>query len=75
MVLMEHSATLLTCIDLRKVRNAHENRTSEMLVLVPYVESSSKHTRGPGADPGFLEREFICKKGWGFALLILSHFS
>ena len=27
------------------------------------------------ADPGFLEREFICIKVWGFALLILSHFS
>ena len=28
-----------------------------------------------GADPGFLERGFMCIKGWGFALLILSHFS
>ena len=28
-----------------------------------------------GADPGFLERGFICIKGWGFVLLILSHFS
>ena len=28
-----------------------------------------------GADPGFLEREFVCIKVWGFALLILSHFS
>ena len=28
-----------------------------------------------GADPGFLERGFICIKVWGFALLILSHFS
>ena len=28
-----------------------------------------------GADPGFLERWFICIKVWGFALLILSHFS
>ena len=28
-----------------------------------------------GADPGFLERGFICIKGWGFALLIISHFS
>ena len=28
-----------------------------------------------GADPRFLERGFICIKGWGFALLILSHFS
>ena len=24
-----------------------------------------------GADPGFLEREFICLKVWGFALLLL----
>ena len=28
-----------------------------------------------GADPGFLERGFICIKVWGFALLILSNFS
>ena len=31
-----------------------------------------------GADPGFLERGFIYIKvcvGWGFALLILSHFA
>ena len=28
-----------------------------------------------GADPGFLERGFMCIKGWGFALLILSRFS
>ena len=27
------------------------------------------------ADPGFLERGLICIKVWGFALLILSHFS
>ena len=27
------------------------------------------------ADLEFLERGFICIKGWGFALLILSHFS
>ena len=26
-------------------------------------------------DPGFPERGFICIKVWGFALLILSHFS
>ena len=29
----------------------------------------------PGAEPGFLERGFICINLWGFALLILSHFS
>ena len=29
----------------------------------------------PGADPGFLERGFVRIKVWGFALLILSHFS
>ena len=28
-----------------------------------------------GADPGFLERGFIYIKVWGFAFLILSHFS
>ena len=27
-----------------------------------------------GADPGFLERGFICIKVWGLTLLILSHF-
>ena len=30
---------------------------------------------GSGVDPGFLESGFICIKVWGFALLILSHFS
>ena len=30
---------------------------------------------GTGADPGFLERGFICIKVWGLALLIFSHFS
>ena len=28
-----------------------------------------------GANPGFQERGFECIKVWGFALLILSHFS
>ena len=28
-----------------------------------------------GADSEFKERGFICIKGWGFALLILSPFS
>ena len=28
----------------------------------------------PGADPGFLERGFMCIKVLGLALLILSHF-
>ena len=28
-----------------------------------------------GADPGFLDRGFVCIKVWGLALLILSHFS
>ena len=27
-----------------------------------------------GADPGFLERGFICMKVWGFTLLIIFHF-
>ena len=31
--------------------------------------------RHPWAEPGFLERGFICIKVWGFALLNLSHFS
>ena len=30
--------------------------------------------QAPGADPGFLERGFICVMVWGFALLILSYF-
>ena len=30
-------------------------------------------TNVPGADPGFLERRFICMNVWG-SLLILSHF-
>ena len=28
-----------------------------------------------GVDRGFLERGFICIRGWGFALMISSHFS
>ena len=28
-----------------------------------------------GADPGYLERGCTCIKVWGFAMLILSHFS
>ena len=31
--------------------------------------------QAPEADPGFLERVFICVMVWGFALLILSYFS
>ena len=31
--------------------------------------------RKSGADNGFLKRGFICIKGWGFALLILSSFA
>ena len=27
-----------------------------------------------GADPGFLERVFLCIRVWGLVLLILSHF-
>ena len=29
----------------------------------------------PGAEPGFLERGFICIKVWGLPLLILSNFT
>ena len=35
----------------------------------------SVHLTTPGADPGFLERGYICMKVWGFALLIFAHFS
>ena len=28
-----------------------------------------------GVDRGFLERGFICIRGWRFALMISSHFS
>ena len=37
------------------------------LTMLPNVYGSMS-----GEDLGFLEREFICIKGWGFALLILS---
>ena len=33
------------------------------------------HINNTGADPGFLERGFVCIMGWGFALLIVSIFS
>ena len=36
---------------------------------------SGRFPLSPGADPGFLERGFICIKVWGFTLLILSHFA
>ena len=39
------------------------------------IPLSSVYWTGAGADPGFLERRFICIKGLGFALLILFHFS
>ena len=32
------------------------------------------YPQNTGADPGFLERGFICIKVWGFPLLILSNF-
>ena len=38
-------------------------------------EAASYSWSSRGADPGFLEMGFKCIKGWGFALLILSHFS
>ena len=40
--------------------------------LANYIGYACKVT---GVNPEFLERGFICIKGWGFALLILSHFS
>ena len=35
----------------------------------------SLHEASLGTDQRFLEGVFICIKGWGYALLILSHFS
>ena len=38
-----------------------------------YMKKYQHHTAG--ADPGFLEKGVHMYKVWGFALLILSHFS
>ena len=38
---------------------------------VPYTHLRHKS----GANPGLLERGFICLKVWGLALLILTHIS
>ena len=51
----------------RKCRNLPFTRNFVILGGLPYSLMS-------GAGPGFLEREFICIKVWGFALLNLSHF-
>ena len=51
------------CVDLK---NAPYRKI--MLLLDDKIDISR-------ADPGFLERGFIFIKVWGFALLILSHFS
>ena len=51
----------------------------EILVLITYSQmpliTSMLTYSLAGADPGFLEKEFMCIKVWGFTLLILSHFS
>ena len=39
---------------------------------MPQPQTTDQSTTG--ADPGFLERGFICINVWGFALLSLSHF-
>ena len=41
----------------------------QMLVFLCICSSASR------ADPGFLERGFICIKLWGIAFLILSYFT
>ena len=46
------------------------NASSTILIIKMFILDSR-----PGADPGFIERGFMFIKGWGFALLILSHFS
>ena len=44
------------------------------LHLPPILQKVIGKLCRPGADPAFLEREFICMKVWVFALLILSYF-
>ena len=44
-------------------------------MLAPKNRLSCHEAQILGADPGFLEKGFICIKVWGFALLILSLFS
>ena len=58
------------------------------MTFLSFVKSYLKHDKFPdsalpnnhykpytSADPGFLEKAFICINVWGFALLILSYFS
>ena len=47
---------------------------SDCITVKPLFEPSHA-ILVPGADPGFLERGFVSIKVWGFALMILSHFS
>ena len=52
--------------------------TAIMIEIIPQESSTVcfKAFRFTGADPGFLERGFMCKGGGGgVTLLILSHFS
>ena len=48
--------------------------THDMKMLSELLGMFFRHLSS-GVDPGFLERVFICIHVWGFALLILSHFS
>ena len=49
--------------------------SGEPVKLLAYTMALDNDTdQNTGAGPGFLERGFICKKVWGFALLILSNF-
>ena len=61
-------------IELVSVSN---NRSSNYRILADQCQrlNARYSDRSSKADPKFLERWFICIKGWGFALLILSHFS
>ena len=57
----------------------HSSRFPERYILktIISIENSAEDNNDikSGADPGFLEMGAICIKVWGFALLILSHFS
>ena len=63
------------CIDSRTIKHIHHATTLLCLCAICQMTITFDHQLSAGADPGFLERWFICIKVWGDFMLILSHFS
>ena len=62
------------CLDGESVP-ATEERSERKIRFRISGQFNAIDTHVPGADQGFQERGFICIKGWGFTLVILSRFS